>query len=292
MAEDEGWVYFMMCMGGSLPIKIGFSMKPTRRRRDLQRQSPYPIKLLYAMPGSRKTEKELHRRFGEYRLYGRREWFSLGLHLQTYLSDLGVNPALTSSEIAAMSAIDVPHQMGWRSPVMLEKEAMCIDNFILEYFQMICHDGEQCAACPNEDCPGEEADRLIIRLDDFLRTNETWVAALGIGAPPSAINICCSPLACRKMPTIFMAAEAIRAGVKCLPGRQAPFCEYFALSDDWSDMDEYVHLHKCHDIDCGDEAGTHPVGCSYACGHTNDWGEQILLLPVNESGLVCLNPTQ
>ena len=54
------------------PVKIGYSNDPIRRVGDLT-QGPFPTSLLGQWEGERQDEKDFHRRFVQYRLYG--EWF-------------------------------------------------------------------------------------------------------------------------------------------------------------------------------------------------------------------------
>jgi hypothetical protein len=56
-------------------VKIGISMDPERRRRDLQAASPESLTLVATMDGSYADEMVLHERFAEYREHG--EWFRL-----------------------------------------------------------------------------------------------------------------------------------------------------------------------------------------------------------------------
>lgn len=72
--EPEGSVaqcYFIGLIDG--PIKIGASVKPAERIRDLQAACPYPIGILALAGGGFATEASYHRRFAAFRLHG--EWF-------------------------------------------------------------------------------------------------------------------------------------------------------------------------------------------------------------------------
>jgi hypothetical protein len=65
-------VYFIQSDAG--PIKIGHSDVGARSRlSQLQTSSPIGLKLLKVLPGTIKLERELHRKFAQYRLRG--EWF-------------------------------------------------------------------------------------------------------------------------------------------------------------------------------------------------------------------------
>lgn len=64
---------YLMQMGDAGPVKIGVASDVESRRRGLQTASPYPIRIRYTLPGRAGRERELHRRFGYFRLEG--EWF-------------------------------------------------------------------------------------------------------------------------------------------------------------------------------------------------------------------------
>lgn len=66
LKEVEGYVYLMH---GPKGLKIGTSIHPVRRARDLK------AKLLYCIPGDRLTELSVHMIWGRYRLSSTGEWF-------------------------------------------------------------------------------------------------------------------------------------------------------------------------------------------------------------------------
>lgn len=67
-----GYVYFIQGQCGGA-IKIGYSMNPTERLKELQTGYPDTLKILLIIPGDLNTEKALHRKFEGSRLKG--EWF-------------------------------------------------------------------------------------------------------------------------------------------------------------------------------------------------------------------------
>lgn len=67
----EGWVYFISSGQGA--IKIGWARDPDKRLKTLQIGSPKRLKILGVMPGTQRTEKEIHRHYADARLTG--EWF-------------------------------------------------------------------------------------------------------------------------------------------------------------------------------------------------------------------------
>lgn len=66
-------IYFIRA-GARGPIKIGFATDVAARMAALQTASPAPLKLVGAIPGGLKLEKQLHAELAEARLSG--EWFS------------------------------------------------------------------------------------------------------------------------------------------------------------------------------------------------------------------------
>lgn len=69
----KGFVYFVQASHGG-PVKIGYSVDPGGRLRELQSGSPYWLVLRHSIEGDRTRENELHRQFKEHRLGG--EWFT------------------------------------------------------------------------------------------------------------------------------------------------------------------------------------------------------------------------
>jgi hypothetical protein len=78
-AEQEthpGNVYFIRCRVGddcTSPIKIGYGMDVTGRLNNLQTGSPWPLMLLFSVPGSIGTEREFQRTTSMAPIRG--EWF-------------------------------------------------------------------------------------------------------------------------------------------------------------------------------------------------------------------------
>ncbi len=66
------FIYFIEAVGCNR-IKIGLAGNVRKRMADLQIASPFPLKLLAQIPGSRRLESLLHRQWSEYWLIG--EWF-------------------------------------------------------------------------------------------------------------------------------------------------------------------------------------------------------------------------
>jgi len=69
-----GFVYFIEAVG-TPRIKLGYSVDPEKRLKELQTGSPYKLALLAKWPAIPQTETYLHELFTEYRVHG--EWFEL-----------------------------------------------------------------------------------------------------------------------------------------------------------------------------------------------------------------------
>ncbi len=78
-------IYFIR-MGSNGPIKIGFSVEPKRRLRQLQTASPTRLLLLAVVPGELTDELAIHRRLRRYR--GEGEWFENGAEVLSLLAEL------------------------------------------------------------------------------------------------------------------------------------------------------------------------------------------------------------
>lgn len=68
----KGYVYFIQGQCGGA-IKIGYSVNPEKRLKELQTGYPDTLVMLLMIPGSEATERALHRQFEASRLKG--EWF-------------------------------------------------------------------------------------------------------------------------------------------------------------------------------------------------------------------------
>lgn len=70
--ERTGFVYLIEAAG---LVKIGFTVNVEARIRELQAGSPIVYSLLTSFPATMTTERDLHKRFADYRSH--REWFRL-----------------------------------------------------------------------------------------------------------------------------------------------------------------------------------------------------------------------
>lgn len=69
-----GWIYLLWCVG-TQRFKIGYSKDVAQRAAAIESQSPYPLRVITAMPGIVSDEQGLHIEFRHYRSH--REWFDL-----------------------------------------------------------------------------------------------------------------------------------------------------------------------------------------------------------------------
>lgn len=77
-------VYFVRS-GNNGPIKIGCSLAPAVRLRELQREHDQPLHYIGSITGGFDVERALHRRFADLRISG--EWFSPGADLIAFISE-------------------------------------------------------------------------------------------------------------------------------------------------------------------------------------------------------------
>ncbi len=68
------FVYVIQATGTNR-IKLGYSIQPEQRLKELQTGSPYKLKMLAQWPGTRYMESQLHRALAAYRQDG--EWFEV-----------------------------------------------------------------------------------------------------------------------------------------------------------------------------------------------------------------------
>jgi len=86
-SPEDGFVYMLYSRG---LIKIGFSVQPHERFRQLRSMSVAPMSLIWLGHGTRRNEAALHQHFSEYRKKG--EWFAPGERLRAFIArrpDLG-----------------------------------------------------------------------------------------------------------------------------------------------------------------------------------------------------------
>jgi hypothetical protein len=72
-AKRPSVVYLMQRVDATGPVKIGCSRNARRRCRDLSYAGGHQLVVVTTMAGGPHEERELHKRFAHYRLFG--EWF-------------------------------------------------------------------------------------------------------------------------------------------------------------------------------------------------------------------------
>lgn len=73
---SESSVVYLIGSRQARPVKIGTTIRTTKRLNDIQAMSPVPLEVLFEHPGEYDLETWLHARFRRYRLHG--EWFDFG----------------------------------------------------------------------------------------------------------------------------------------------------------------------------------------------------------------------
>lgn len=84
-ARSTRTVYFVEAIGVGL-IKIGITHDIERRMRVLRANSPVPLALLAAIPGTLFDERRLHDQFARERAHG--EWFFASSSLRIFVEGL------------------------------------------------------------------------------------------------------------------------------------------------------------------------------------------------------------
>jgi hypothetical protein len=85
-------VYFMRPIGKRGPIKIGCSIRPAKRLRDVEIWSPDLLEIVATAPGDHAHERSLHGLFAEQRRHG--EWFNWSKRLGDLIDHVIANGTL------------------------------------------------------------------------------------------------------------------------------------------------------------------------------------------------------
>jgi hypothetical protein len=88
LLKTEGYIYFVQGESGG-PIKIGHSIDPEKRIKELQTGYPDMLKLLFMIPGSEERERQVHKMLSKHRLNG--EWFRPDAELLEKVQELTRN---------------------------------------------------------------------------------------------------------------------------------------------------------------------------------------------------------
>lgn len=92
-------IYFMQPTDGG-PVKIGFTVNLSARHRQLEAHYGCDLALLATMPGRRKEEAEIHKRFDHLR-FGRTEQFRPAADLMAFIG----RPLLVSANHESVEAL-------------------------------------------------------------------------------------------------------------------------------------------------------------------------------------------
>jgi hypothetical protein len=93
---DDKNVYFIRPVGQRGPIKIGCSVRPATRLRDIEIWSPVLLEIIATAPGGHPHELALHDKFAADHLHG--EWFAASTDLERvidYVKRTGALPPLS-----------------------------------------------------------------------------------------------------------------------------------------------------------------------------------------------------
>lgn len=93
----SGYAYFAQPVNGG-PIKIGHSDHPEYRVREIHWNRGDRVRLILKIPGGRRKERELHKRFAALRAHG--EWFYADEPLVGFIRELAAQEASDPKENA------------------------------------------------------------------------------------------------------------------------------------------------------------------------------------------------
>lgn len=102
----DGTVYMLRCGGY---VKIGWTSDLANRMRAYQPDS----QLLATMPGTRKDENRLHKRFAHLRTHGR-EWYSIAPQITEYAQILVAKHGQPDPVTFAAKPVTIPRTLGGR----------------------------------------------------------------------------------------------------------------------------------------------------------------------------------
>lgn len=94
----SGFIYFVQQVSGSRTlVKIGRSVDPIKRIRQLRTSAPFGLRVLGVMPAMDDvaSEKIIHQKFKALRVSSRNEWFRMSVPLLLYIN-LVSDPVVTA----------------------------------------------------------------------------------------------------------------------------------------------------------------------------------------------------
>jgi hypothetical protein len=89
VTQGSRGIYFISAEGANL-VKIGYAKDVATRMEMIRAGCPYPMKLLFVLPGPIQDEHKLHIRFKAQHFYG--EWFILEGELRDFVDGLLSHP--------------------------------------------------------------------------------------------------------------------------------------------------------------------------------------------------------
>jgi len=84
--NHDTFIYFIKPVGMDGPVKIGWSVNPMSRVSEFMTYSPFPLELVFSMPGTRELDWNLHDCFFD--LHSHREWFFADERLTSFIQKL------------------------------------------------------------------------------------------------------------------------------------------------------------------------------------------------------------
>jgi hypothetical protein len=98
---NKGRIYFIGAVDGDV-VKIGYSIKPEHRIRQIQSGNPEKLRVLHEFAGGKSVERHLHVRFGPSRRHG--EWFGNAPEIRRFARHLEYCHAAKVLKIAGLDA--------------------------------------------------------------------------------------------------------------------------------------------------------------------------------------------
>ncbi|MGW6941402.1 GIY-YIG nuclease family protein [Streptomyces xanthophaeus] len=111
--DGVSYVY-VIGSAGSTRVKIGTSVSPEKRLKELQTGNPDRLEVLWHTPGGRELEAQLHQVFAEYR--GEGEWFDFG-----DVQPIGVIPSAVHQHVGTAPARSMGRSVAKRAGTRAER---------------------------------------------------------------------------------------------------------------------------------------------------------------------------
>lgn len=101
--EESGYVYYAVCRASN-EVKIGFSLNPWSRIKELQTARP-TVEIVATERGSLATEATRHEQFSQFRKSG--EWFEFSVVLKNHVNSLKTSENVTTNVTTALATKSV-----------------------------------------------------------------------------------------------------------------------------------------------------------------------------------------